>query len=122
MSKELTAKEVLETIEEICRKADCGVCPLKIEGHCVNNSNDFGLFADEIIEACKNWKLQHVKAETEWVHVCRIIEDTGDRKRCVYEKEIAEDDVLPFDFCDGAAEKNPQRILQEPQRELLCNS
>lgn len=112
MSEELTAKKVLQIIGEICKhytECSCNGCPIgeMIEFHC--DYDEMADRFDEIYETCKKWKLERAPVKTEWVHICRIIEDTGRQKRCVYEKEISEDDVLPFGAWDGTAEE----ILKE---------
>ena len=105
MSEELTAKEVLQITAEICKENPCNTCPFTfLKG--IGNSCRSGIAenADKTIEICKEWKVNHAEIETEWVHVCRIIKDTGHKKECVYEEEIDEDEILPFSTYDGIAE------------------
>lgn len=103
MNEELTAKEALQIMAEICEESSCNTCPLNF-GH--NTCRDgIAKHTDKTIEICKKWKVNHAEIETEWVHACRIIEDLGDSKRCVYEQDIEEDDVLPFSLYDEIAEK-----------------
>lgn len=47
--------------------------------------------------------------QSEEENLCRIVEDKGCSKRCVYEQEFDEDEALPFDTYDAVAEK----ILKE---------
>lgn len=96
MNEELTAKEVMEIVEEIHNEHSyCVNCPFEEE---------FGDRFSKVIEICKKWKANHAEIKSEWVHVCRIIEDTGNIKRCVYEQDIEEDEILPFDTYDKIAE------------------
>lgn len=85
---ELSAKEVLETMREICLVfEECNRCPL-----CSNCAITDTLFdADNIIDNCTKWREEHPKEEkkeleTEWVYVIRIIKvyDNG-KKECVHE-------------------------------------
>ena len=86
---ELSAKEVLETMKEICDEIfGCdNHCPLW--NHCTNK--EFGSKAEETIDICTKWREEHPKEEkkeleTEWVYVVRIIKvhDNG-KKECVHE-------------------------------------
>lgn len=110
MSEELTARETLQIVSKICKENLCNVCPLNIlmrGGHaCIQQVAEH---ADEVIEICQEWKSNHAEIETEWVHVCRIIDGTANFGRCVYEREIDEDEILPFDTYDRIAEE----ILKE---------
>lgn len=108
MSEELTAKEVLQIVAEICKNSHCKICKLNFHEEVLCRF-EIAEHADEVVEICKKWKADHAPIETEWVHVCRIIEDTGNSKRCVYEEEIDEDEILPFGNC----ELNAERILKE---------
>lgn len=110
MSEELTAKEALETIQNICTSAkSCDTCELGRSDFCYRDTGTIGVHADEIIEICKQRKINHANIETEWIHVCRIIEDKGNSKHCVYEEEIDEYEILPFDTYDKIAEE----VLEE---------
>lgn len=114
MSEELTAKESLQITAEIRKENICNDCPFADFG--VNwNSCREGIAenVDEAIEICKKWKVNHAKIEIEWVHICRIIEDVGKSKRCVYEEEIDEDEILPFDTHDRIAEKILKRYTRK---------
>lgn len=46
----------------------------------------------EVIEILKQWKKDHEEKqiEMESVGIVRVIEDTGFRRKCVYEEELAE--------------------------------
>lgn len=110
MSEELTAKEALQITAEICKENACNTCSFDFlkgsDGTCRNGMAEH---ADEVVEICKKRKANHASVEIEWAHVCRIIDGTGSFNRCVYKKEIEDDDVLPFDTRDSVAE----RILKE---------
>lgn len=85
---ELLAKEVLETMKEICLGfEECNRCPLR--SNCA--ITDVLFDADNIIDICTKWREEHPKEEkkeleTEWVYVVRIIKvhDNG-KKECVHE-------------------------------------
>ena len=89
---ELSAKEVLETMREICKDDDCDTC--RLQGLC--DPTDAFCDLDKLIEICTKWREEHPKEEkkeleTEWVYVVRIIKvhDNG-KKECVSEIEAGE--------------------------------
>lgn len=89
---ELSAKEVLETLSEICDIHNCTGCSLK---NCCPTSSKGANYSDAI-EICTKWREEHPKEEnkeleTEWVYVVRIIKvhDNG-KKECVMEIEEGE--------------------------------
>lgn len=90
---ELTAEEATKILGEICCGNElCGGCPIqKVKGKmlCQNFRRDK---PEEVLEILKKWKKDHEKkeVETEFVNIVRVIEDTGFRRRCVYEEELAE--------------------------------
>lgn len=121
MSEELTAKEALQITAEICKENACNTCPftfLKGEGNTCRNG--IAEHADEAIEICKKWKADHTPIEVEWVHVCRVIEDTGNSKRCVYEQEIDEDEILPFGAYDAIAERTLKEYMKKHEGEFFA--
>lgn len=84
---ELSAKEVLETLYEICDNHGCTGCLLK---NCCPTSTKGTNYSDAI-EICTKWREEHPKEEkkeleTEWAYVVRIIKihDNG-KKECVHE-------------------------------------
>lgn len=88
-SKELTVEEVLEIIGEICGYSECDGCPFnKISDFYENCQEAIGRRPKEVIKICNRWKSEHTPIETEWAYICRIIEDKGDSKKCVYEEDI----------------------------------
>ena len=68
---------------------DCAIDKLRYDSHCecaeYRSKNP-----DKVLEIIKQWKKDHEKneVEVEFVDVIRIIEDTGDIKRCVHEERI----------------------------------
>lgn len=84
---ELSAKEVLETMKEICKyhSMECSKCFLN--GNCDPTEDS----SDKIIEICTKWREEHPKEEkkeleTEWVYVVRIIKvHDNSKKQCVHE-------------------------------------
>ena len=46
--------------------------------------------AEEYLEILKQWKADHEKkdVEVEFACIVRVIEDTGSRRRCVYEENV----------------------------------
>lgn len=89
---ELSAKEVLETMKEICKHHDCACYSCSFRGSCDPTEDS----SEKIIEICTKWREEHPKEEkkeleTEWVYVVRIIKvhDNG-KKECVSEIEAGE--------------------------------
>ena len=89
---ELTAEEAIKIQAEMCRGIickDCAIDRLRYDSHCecaeYRSKNP-----DKVLEILKQWKKDHEKkeVEVEFVDVIRIIEDTGDIKRCVHEERI----------------------------------
>lgn len=114
MNEELTAKEVLQITAEICKENSCITCPFaSLKGSDGTCRNGIAEHTDEVIEMCKKWKANHAETKTEWVHVCRIIEDKGCSKRCVYEEEIDEDEILPFGAYDAIAERTLKEYMKK---------
>ena len=87
---ELAAEEAIKIQAEMCRDTVCSTCKLSI------NNNDMDItcseycikYPERVAEILKQWKKDHKKkeVEVEFVDVIRIIEDTGDIKRCVHEE------------------------------------
>lgn len=114
MSEELTTKEALQITAEICKENACNTCPFTfLNGKGNTCRNGIAEHADEVIEICKKWKANHTPIEVEWAHVCRIIEDKGCSKRCVYEQEIDEDEILPFGAYDAIAERTLKEYMKK---------
>lgn len=92
LDEELTAEEAIKIQAEMCKSImckDCAIDKLRYDSHCecaeFRSKNP-----DKVLEIIKQWKKDHEKkeVEVEFVDVIRIIEDTGDIKRCVHEERI----------------------------------
>lgn len=109
MNEELTAKEVLEIIQRMCEErsavCDFGLFKAKINAHTNGRTS-----AEEALEICKEWKADHMPIETEWVYICRIIEDFDNKKQCVHEAQIEAD--MPFADYDQY-ERGAEEILKQ---------
>lgn len=87
---ELTAEEAIKIQAEMCRSImckDCAIYRLRCDSRC--GCDEFrSKNPDKVLEVLKQWKKDHKKkeVEVEFVDVIRIIEDTGDIKRCVHEE------------------------------------
>lgn len=89
---ELTAEEAIKIQAEMCTSImckDCAIDRLRCDSRC--GCDEFrSKNPDKVLEVLKQWKKDHEKkeVEVEFVDVIRIIEDTGDIKRCVHEERI----------------------------------
>ncbi len=93
MVEEMSAVEAIKLHAELCIKSHaCYDCPIYEAKKEVNlECNKFQTkYPEKIIEILKQWKADHEKKpiETEFANIVRVIEDTGDTKKCVYEEEI----------------------------------
>lgn len=108
--EELTAEEAIRIQAEMCSVTTCNDCEInKLRGdsHCgcaVFRSE----YPDEVIEVLKQWKKDHEKKEVEVEFACvvRVIEDTGEEKRCVHEENVTETQ-------DETFKMKMKRILEE---------
>lgn len=106
---ELTAKEATKILGEICCGNElCGGCPIdeaKGKMTCQNFRRDK---TEEVLEILKQWKKDHEKkdVEVEFACIVRVIEDTGFRRRCVYEEDVTE-------VKDETFKMTMKRILEE---------
>ena len=90
---ELTAEEATKILGEICCENKCyNGCPIgkargKMSCHFFRRDKP-----KEVIEILKQWKKdpEEKQIEMESVGIVRVIEDTGFRRKCVYEEELAE--------------------------------
>ena len=107
---ELSAKEVLETMKEICKHHDCQCHRCSFRGNCDPTEDS----SDKIIDICTKWREEHPKEEkkeleTEWVYVVRIIKvHENGKKECVHEVDgyASSDDVdSPFSESEELAER-----------------
>ena len=93
VEEELTAEEATRILGEICCENKCyNGCPIgkargKMSCHFFRRDKP-----KEVIEILKQYKKDHEKKpiEMESVGIVRVIEDTGFRRKCVYEEELAE--------------------------------
>ncbi len=90
--EEMSAEEAIKIQAEMCKSImckDCAIDRLRCDPHCecaeYRSKNP-----DKVLEIIKQWKKDHEKkeVEVEFADVIRIIEDTGDIKRCVHEERI----------------------------------
>ena len=108
--EELTAEEAIRIQAEMCSVTTCNDCEInKLRGdsHCgcaVFRSE----YPDKVVEVLKQWKKDHGKkeAEVEFACVVRVIEDTGEEKRCVHEENVTETQ-------DETFKMKMKRILEE---------
>lgn len=89
--EEMSAEEATKILGKICCESEvCAKCPIseaKGKMPCQNFRRDK---AGEVLEILKQWKADHEKkdVEVEFACIVRVIEDTGDVKKCVYEEDI----------------------------------
>lgn len=108
--EELTAEEAIRIQAEMCSVTTCNDCEInKLRGdsHCgcaVFRSE----YPDKVVEVLKQWKKDHEKKEVEVEFACvvRVIEDTGEEKRCVHEENVTETQ-------DETFKMKMKRILEE---------
>ena len=108
--EELTAEEAIRIQAEVCSVTTCNDCEInKLRGdsHCgcaVFRSE----YPDKVVEVLKQWKKDHGKKEVEVEFACvvRVIEDTGEEKRCVHEENVTETQ-------DETFKMKMKRILEE---------
>lgn len=107
--EELTAEEATKILSEICCENElCGGCPIseaKGKMTCQSFRRDK---TEEVLEILKRWKKDHEKKEVEVEFACivRVIEDTGFRRRCVYEEDITK-------VKDETFKMSMKRVLEE---------
>lgn len=110
VEEELTAEEAIRIQAEMCSVTTCNDCEInKLRGdsHCgcaVFRSE----YPDKVVEVLKQWKKDHGKKEVEVEFACvvRVIEDTGEEKRCVHEENVTETQ-------DETFKMKMKRILEE---------
>ena len=92
--EEISAIEALEILAEICMKQyTCSKCPIQ----CIDRQKTCVSIRKEnptdVVKVLEQWKADHEKKpiETELACVVRVIEDTGEVKRCVYEEDVTEE-------------------------------
>lgn len=91
--EEMSAVEAVKLLGEICKKtARCPNCPIKAINETMSCHEIERNYPIEVVATIKKWKADYEKKpiEMESVSIVRVIEDTGDIKKCVYEEELAE--------------------------------
>lgn len=110
LDEELTAEEAIKIQAEMCRSIMCKDCAIDklIYDSCCGCYEYRSKNPDKVIEILKQWKKDHEKKEVEVEFACivRVIEDTGSRRRCVYEEDVTE-------VKDETFKMSMKRILEE---------
>lgn len=108
--EEMSAEEAIRLQGEICMSLMCRECPIdKLRGDSHLECVEFrAKHPEEIVKILKQWKADHEKKEVEVEFACivRVIEDTGSRRRCVYEEDVTE-------VKDETFKMSMKRILEE---------
>lgn len=108
--EEMSAEEAIRLQGEICMSLMCKECPIdKLRGDSHLECVEFrAKHPEEIVKILKQWKADHEKKEVEVEFACivRVIEDTGSRRRCVYEEDVTE-------VKDETFKMSMKRILEE---------
>lgn len=88
---ELTAEEAIRIQAEMC-SVPCRKCPISKERGAYECRTFRAEHPDKVLEILKQRKKEHEKKpiEMESVGIVRVIEDTGFRRKCVYEEELTE--------------------------------
>ena len=86
---------------------DCAIDKLRYDSH-YECSEFRSKNQDKVVEVLKQWRKDHEKkeVEVEFARTVRVIEDTGSRRRCVYEEDVAE-------VKDETFKMSMKRILEE---------
>ena len=106
--EEMSVAEAIKAFTEICGEYMCYKCPIG------NIDKDLKCYEikmqkpEKVVEVLKQWKSDHEKKpiETEFACIVRVIEDLGDSKRCVHEKDVTE-------VKDETFKMTMKRILEE---------
>lgn len=88
----MSAEEAIRLQGEICMSLMCRECPidkLREDSH-LECAEFRAKHPEEIAKILKQWKRDCGKkdVEVEFARIVRVIEDTGDVKKCVYEEDI----------------------------------
>mgnify|MGYP004532013257 CR=1 FL=1 len=91
---ELTAEEAIRLRVKMCVNNSCNECRFgkRNNGEGINCCEFSQKYPERVIEILKQFKKDHEKKpiEMESVGIVRVIEGTGDIKKCVYEEELTE--------------------------------
>ena len=94
VENELTAEEAIRLRGEICENALCTECGLgkRNNGEGITCNEFSQKYPERVVEILKQFKKDREKKpiEMESVGIVRVIEDTGFRRKCVYEEELTE--------------------------------
>lgn len=108
--EEMSAEEAIKLSGKMCSSSACYECPVfKSREKYGEMCNVFKKeHAEEYLEILKQWKADHEKkdVEVEFACIVRVIEDTGSRRRCVYEEDVTE-------VKDETFKMTMKRILEE---------
>ena len=89
---ELTAEEAIRLRAEMCANTYCNACRSgkSNNGEGIDCCEFSQKYPGRVIEILKQRKKEHEKkeVETEFACIVRVIEDTGFRRRCVYEEDV----------------------------------
>lgn len=90
--EEMSAEEAIRLQSKICRENNCTTCPIQKIPDCGDCEEYMIEHPEEVVKALKQWKANHEKkdVEVEFACIVRVIEDTGSRRRCVYEEDVTE--------------------------------
>ena len=107
---ELTAEEAIRFKCEMCESISCSECKFSR----ANNGEDIYCnkflekYPEQVVEILKQWRKDHEKkvVEVEFACIVRVIEDTGLRKRCVYEEDVTK-------VKDETFKMSMKRVLEE---------
>ena len=110
LAEELTAEEAIRFKCEMCESISCSECKFSR----ANNGEDIYCnkflekYPEQVVEILKQWRKDHEKkvVEVEFACIVRVIEDTGLRKRCVYEEDVTK-------VKDETFKMSMKRVLEE---------
>lgn len=108
--EELTAEEAIRFKCEMCESISCSECKFSR----ANNGEDIYCnkflekYPEQVVEILKQWRKDHEKkvVEVEFACIVRVIEDTGFRRRCVYEEDVTK-------VKDETFKMSMKRVLEE---------
>lgn len=108
--EEMSTEEAIKLSGKMCSSSACYECPVfKSREKYGEMCNVFKKeHAEEYLEILKQWKADHEKkdVEVEFACIVRVVEDTGSRRRCVYEEDVT-------GVKDETFKMSMKRILEE---------
>lgn len=89
----MSAAEVIRILGELCNNTPCRSCPVRKLDERLMCTEIRIKYSKEVVDILEQWKKDHEKKEieVELAYVVRVIEDTGEVKRCVYEEDVTEE-------------------------------